>query len=141
ATWSVWGSGTLAINGPINGVGKSLTKYGWGLLLLTNGGGNYSGGTSIEESTVEMTGVWNGTGPINVAPGAGLDVSAANISNPIILRGDGFENRGVMRALTASTIGGPITLLANSRISATDTITINGVISDDTNASWLNIDV
>jgi autotransporter-associated beta strand protein len=140
AIWSVWGSGTLAISGPITqiGAGRSLTKYGWGLLLLTNGSGNYSGGTFIEESTLQMNGVWNGTGAINVALGAGLDVSAADISNPINLRGDGFENWGALRALSASTIGGPVTLLANSTITAkAEVLTINGVISDGTNSFGL----
>src|SRR4051812_17431297 len=132
ANWSVWGSGALTINGPLNGAGHSLTKFGWGFLVLNNGSGNFNGQITVDETVLQLNGVWNSPGVINVIAGAGVDISAANISSPFNLRGDGYLNWGALRALSASTVGGPITLLANSTISAkSEVLTINGLITDN----------
>jgi autotransporter-associated beta strand protein len=138
ANWSVWGSGTLAITGPISQTtaGTSLTKIGWGLLEIA-GTGTYTGGTILEEAHLQLSGAnaRAGTGQIFVQMGAGLDVSGATVPNNLSLGGEGVSYptgfSGALRALTSSTINGPVLLRANTTINAQPgTLTMNGVIDD-----------
>ena len=92
------GTNALLISGKISGSGRKLTKTGGGILDLTNGLNDYSGGTTISEGLLRLTnaagtsttgggavlvdvqGTLGGTGAIGgavdvkgtIAPGAGI---------------------------------------------------------------------
>ncbi|MDZ7620678.1 MAG: autotransporter-associated beta strand repeat-containing protein, partial [Patescibacteria group bacterium] len=132
----------LDIGRTITGTG-SVTYRGTGVIeqsrYLVDESNSYSGGTTISQARVAMR--HNnafGTGALNVLSGGQVFLSAADVelSNPITIAGNGWsEGAGVLGAIRLSSNGvvsGPVTLAANSRVTAYssgDSGTISGGIS------------
>jgi fibronectin-binding autotransporter adhesin len=119
---------TLTISGAIGGLG-GLTENGGGILVLSNGSNNYTGGTTINAGTLRLgnVGVLGGaSNSISVPAGATLDIAGLVIAYPLQLNGGTLESSsGALGAESA-----PVTLAANSFVSvpANATLTISGAI-------------
>src|SRR5688572_25702920 len=110
------------------GAGRSWAKNGAAQLTLT-GIGAYSGTTFVNAGTLraERSDAL-GTGPVVVAPGATLDVTASGtVSNAISLAGT--------LAGTNASLAGPITLAGNAVLNAGgfNPAVISGAVSDGAN--------
>jgi autotransporter-associated beta strand protein len=72
-------SDTLTISGPISGVG-TLTKNGLGTLTVA-GNGSYTGGTTVQQGSLNVTGTLGGGGNVQIAAGANLSGSGVVTGN------------------------------------------------------------
>jgi autotransporter-associated beta strand protein len=91
-------SGPIADGGLNNGTGASLVKAGHGTLTLSHAGNTYSGGTTLEQGTLDLAAIRAaGTGAITFAGRARLKIEGTALSghvfaNPI----DGFAKHDVL---------------------------------------------
>ncbi|MEP9359555.1 autotransporter-associated beta strand repeat-containing protein [Sphingomonas sp. KR3-1] len=94
------GNATSAFAGTLSGTGQ-LSKTGTGVFTL-GGTQSYSGGTSIDAGTLRLSGATVlGTGAVNVATGATLDL-AGNALSVSRLAGTGAVTLGTSGALTVA---------------------------------------
>ena len=78
--WTIDGSASLSVNGPIGGTGFGLTKAGSGTLTLSSSTNSYSGGTTVNNGTLNFTAAPGYTGATYVNGGT-LSLSAAGLDN------------------------------------------------------------
>ena len=134
-------SPTLA--GQITGSGN-LTDNGTLTITLSNNNNTFSGSTTIQGGTLELTnaGALNGTSGITVNSGATLYLnfsSSATLgnTNTITLNGTGNGGIGAL-SLSNAIVNSPIALASNSTIAGTGTLedTANGGISGSANVTF-----
>ena len=139
---------TLIISGAISGTGTGLNKFGSGTLTLS-GGSNYTGGTTLSQGTLNVTGTMAGGGNIQVNAGASLSGSgliqgsitgqagSSIIATGNLVLGDstsftGFNHAGTLtvgnNAVTLNSLGfanlGVLTTLAGGSINAPNGISL-----------------
>ncbi|MDG3007728.1 Ig-like domain repeat protein [Paludisphaera mucosa] len=119
------GSGTLALSGP-NTYASATSVSGGGIQVKNNSalGTTASGTTVASGASVYFNG------------------STLSISESFSIAGTGFINSGALTVVSGSTtLAGDVGLSADSQIGATDgsTLTINGVIDEDSSSYGLNV--
>ena len=129
--------GMLAINSTIvDNSGLTLVKLGTGTLAL--GGANaYTGPTTVAAGTLRVTAA-NGLGSAGqtatLANGTTLDVQANLGAENLTLGGNGVSGNGALinsNAAATGTVGGPVTLAANTSIGGAGQLNITGNITDN----------
>lgn len=128
-TLTVGDSTSTIYSGAMSGAG-SLVKQGSGTLTLSSAN-TYSGGTSILQGLVQLgAGSALGTAAATVASGAALDVNGQSITNALMVSGTGISNGGVIKNSSASqaTLGGEITLTADSQWVTSGAIKVTGAV-------------
>ncbi len=125
ATATVGGDGALTISGGIDG-GFGLNKVGAGTLTLS-GANTYTGTTLVSAGTVVVTdaaGLGTTAAGTTVAPGATLDVQADIGSEAVDLGGS------LVTSIGTGSVGGIVTLTANSTFGGDGALTVGGTITD-----------
>ena len=127
-------SGTIGI--PLAGSGAALTKTTSGIVLITNSGSSYAGGTVLNAGKIGLrsSGAPLGTGTVTINGGAiGSVVSTRSLSNNILITND-FQFGGINApglGNSGTTFNGDVDLGGATRtISLADGTTINGDISN-----------
>jgi autotransporter-associated beta strand protein len=124
--------GTLA--GVISGAG-SFTRSGSGTLVLS-GSNTYSGITTVSGGTLQAdsaSALGTTAGSTTVASGAALDVRANIGTESLQVAGSGISGSGVLiTGSGAGTVGGTVSMAANSSMGGDGNLTISGAIS----GSW-----
>jgi hypothetical protein len=124
----------LAITSIISGVG-GITKAGLGLLTLS-GANTYAGTTTVNLGTLQLgstSALGSTAGATVVSSGAVLDLNGINYApaEALTLNGTGIASGGALINSNATTAiyAGDIALGSASSITATNGITLNGIIS------------
>jgi autotransporter-associated beta strand protein len=131
--------GVLTISGQLSGsTGSSLTKEGFGTLVLTTDNSPFTGKVKLDNNAGVVT-ITNanalGSGP-NTTVGANAQLQVQSVTGPItmplLLNGPGINNTGaLLNVLGSNTWAGPIELDSATTIGATaGVLNISGQISD-----------
>ena len=91
-------SGTIEDGGQNNVTGASLVKAGHGTLTLSHAGNTYSGGTTLEQGTLDLAAIGAaGTGAITFAGRARLKIDSTGLSGHVFANAiDGFGKHDVL---------------------------------------------
>jgi len=139
------GAGSLTIAGPNNtnsnytGVltgtaGSSLNVAGTGKVYLSGDGSGFAGAVNVTNGTLNASGSNTvlGTGTVNVSAVGNLQVQGGiTLANTLNLSGTGTSGNGALENVSGNnTIGGNVTLGANSRVqSNSGTLTVGGTVT------------
>ena len=132
------GSGTNTVTvGPIGAlVTTGVTQNAVNSILLLNGAGLYTGGTTITAGTLKIgnaTALGASSSAVSVATGAVLDLNGQTITNTnaLTLNGTGSSSGGALTnsSATAGTYAGTVALGSASNIGGTGNITLSSAVS------------
>ena len=122
-----WSGQALTISGAVSGTG-GVTQDGAGTLILSNANNNYSGGTTVEEGTLELAATGAaGTNAITFSPSTELIVAnGVSVGNTLnnLSAGDKIDLAGLtFSANVSATVFGSTLRVSDG--STTDTFTLN----------------
>ena len=129
--------GALIIDG--NNGAASITKTGSGGKLILTGANTYSGGTSIQNGTIQIQNTSGlGSGAVTVASGATLELSntGGTVANAFTVNGSGVSSNGAIDNVAGNnTLSRAVALGSDSRINSdAGTLTLSGGVTG-TNAN------